>query len=228
MLMFLNEYHVCFHCRTLLHDCQIVWLDNFSNLFRQVMPDAFNGFYHECLWSVCAGMKVKGMDSSSLATLSRNGAVVPALPHNMMSVEQVKVFIQLFESVNNEFGTELFESSLCVKLGVNTIPLKPTVNPDNFPSLKAALLSRDETLASISPFGLFPLNPAANEGLYRLFGLFIGKDGLAHPERYFPVLCDVNLFNRILKVRDIVFSVLLIITSNPHAIPSCVRFEYVF
>jgi len=177
-----------------------MWLDNFSNLFRQTLPDAFNGAFKDCLWSVGAALKIPGMDPSLMTIKKENGVTVPGMPPQILSVQQVKVFLELFEKVNSEFGVELFENSICVKLRVNTVPLKPEVNPDSFPALKTHLLSRNETLQHFHPFGLFDCNPASNDGLYSLFGKFLGAGGLARSDRYFAVLCDVNLFNRMLKV----------------------------
>lgn len=186
--------------RTLLDDCHLVWLDNFSNLFRQTLPDAFNGFFKECLWSVGAALKLPGIEASLLKLKKENGVTVPGMPPQILSVQQVKMFLEMFERVNSDFGVDLFEGSICVKLRVNTVPLKPEVNPESFPALKKNLLSRNETLQHFHPLGLFEMNPASNDGLYALFGKFFGDGGLARSDRYLNVLCDVNLFNRMIKV----------------------------
>ena len=200
-MWFVRFLLVCVH-RNVSLGAHVSWIDNYSNLYHKNVIDSGEGTFRSCLWAVEAVIKFQGSTDVSLQIRKHRvtGVYVPALPSNLFDHTIISKLRDDFLAACTDFGDSFESRSLVSLMNVNSVPLKPTVDPAKFPDLAVYLKTRQSSMDKIYPRSVFRLNPAADVDLLKIISsiqLDLKKKVGMH---YKPILCDVNLFNRALKV----------------------------
>lgn len=153
------------------------------------------------MWACRAVIECNGEYNISLAVRNdKEGAPIPALPDDLFEHSLVQSLRLQFLNACETVGEKYFDSSLVKLFSVNNVPLKPMVKAEDFPEWQRYLNMRDAGLGKLHAEGIIPLNPAADLDLLRILGLFYKETKEDLTPLYHVLLCDVNLFNRSLKV----------------------------
>jgi D-hexose-6-phosphate mutarotase len=179
----------------------VIWLDNYSNLYHRAMVDSIEGTYRDCLWAVEAVMEAN-LPASVTFRLRKDSRdmFTPALPVDLFSDSAVAQLTKSFVEACSFVGEQYFEISLVNQYQVTNVPPKPIVGLNSPQALKEILDDRNSSLDKFHPRDLYPLNPASDIDLVKIIALKQRSiESLAIPS-YVPILADVNIFNRALKV----------------------------
>ena len=129
-----------------------------------------------------------------------NGEIIPALPDDLFAPAAVDELKSDFLKACAVVGESYLSKSLVHLFNVNNVPPKPSVDPSAHPVWSKYLRSRDSSLKKLHPQDIIPLNPAADVDLLRLMGMLHRESEDMVSPSYRVILCDVNIFNRALKV----------------------------
>jgi hypothetical protein len=132
---------------------------------------------------------------------SSSSSFISALPKDLW--QEMPTLEDIMTQVD-QLGDDLFHSSFVVVNHVTSIPLKPHVNPDVDPVLHQVLAQKRDGMADLVPTRLLHLNPASDAGLLQYLILLQQQmeEGGSYHKRYLPLVSDLNIFGRIIKVRQ--------------------------
>jgi hypothetical protein len=175
----------------------VMWVDNFSKIYRINHITMDSGAYRDCLWTGEAIHRYTGRAAVSMNVMhDRNGQVVPIMPRDMF--EQQPRLIAASQAVD-AMGSRLYESSLVLGYNVCNIPLKPSVDAQEYPELYSHLQRREDGLGEFYPTRIAKHNPGSNTGLHSYMQEVYEK--LAETNEYYKVYkADCNIFSRWMKV----------------------------
>ena len=177
------------------------------------------------LWSVSGVMVAKDDRTSSLkCKTTKKGDMMAAHPVDPLHGREL-----LTKKLNalDQQGPSYFQSSICVSRMVNNIP--PYPDPHSFPTdskFRNNLESHINSLGDYTPLGIYPVNPASNEGNCRLLAKFIRdfqneldetiEDQPTTNLPYRIYLTDVNIYPRIMQVHYLSMLTFLSQISSSH------------
>ena len=183
------------------------WVDNYSNITSSAHVSINVGNVRILLWAVealitCAD--VRNVDQQVM--YDDEGNVVGALgPHALAKSDVLRDAITRVD----EEGFNYWDRSIIVSRNVQTVP--PIPSPDAYPTSSQYhqnLQLHINRLKEVTPLGIYPINPASNEGCFRM----LQKSVIHHQqdceywqdEEVTPSYCilvsDVNIYPRWLQV----------------------------
>lgn len=181
----------------------VLWMDNYSHIYRIQHLIRKTGPYRSCLWAGEAVHQYHCPDHPvSLNYISdpRTNRRVLAMPPDLFhELDSIKITLARRDGEGNRY----YDSSLCVKYKVNNVPLKPEVNPEVNPQLAELLAEGRDGLKYFHPMHIYQLNPGSDVGLHRYAAgiAYRIKNVAEMKNRYIPLKVDSNIFYRWLPVR---------------------------
>jgi hypothetical protein len=183
-----------------------MWIDNFLKMYRKTTSNMDRALLADALWTGVAIRKY-AYDDVKMDVMVRRGFVVPAMPPDPFAQtgDMLRLMSQLTE-VDGEMPL-LYDDSLFHMWGCNKIPVQPM--KENLPDDIRQRFDRcPSRLVDFYPEGLIKINCGSNKGLCQVVLEVLKKQGQDTPEpppKYFAMTADLNIFDRIIKVRDHVY-----------------------
>lgn len=200
---------VCLLVRKVRNGPHIYNFDNYSNLIASYIATSNKGAFQNCAWT---GHTLRKLDPVYDMTWQwSRGVLVPAMPDSLFADDLWQVFVDEMTTTDGGGSRYLLKSEV-FKKNVRSFPPKPKVcqemrdaDPEMAELLEAG--SRD-SLDEVYPCDVTVENCGANLGLakilqdiYTAYGV---EDGGC--DDYIPIMVDVNIYHRVLKVRWLLFT----------------------
>ena len=169
----------------------VMWVDNFSKCHAVALQGIASGAFRDCNWTGQAIKVYQGADVS--VDIDR----LPAMPDHIFEAETMS----LVQQTNKEFckqGWKYLAESMVQRFNVNTIPVKPVVDPLSFPDVHVILSESRDGLRNFHPMAILPQNIGSNRGLMLILKHI--SDSRSNPSCYQFLCADCNIFMRIMKV----------------------------
>jgi hypothetical protein len=190
----------CVFCRTVRQAPGTYWLDNFSKPVAVGVGSIDKGVWRDCLWTGRALKRYSGTEPVDMNFLKVDGVVVPAMPDDLMDyMDDLGV---LMKSIEGETPLSYYANSEVVKWDVNLVPLKPVVTKQQDQQLHDLLKAKKDGMVDFFPDEIFKVNVGSNLGLVSLVRKQYDERKMKSDEvkTYTTMLCDINIFDRVLKV----------------------------
>ena len=188
-----------------------LWIDNFSKITKWQIPSAEKDLFVSMLWT---GYALRAYPFEIDMTFKKDplfNEVIPAMPLSPLVyvnkvLQNIKRFVYNRPNPSRRYGT-----SLSVQWSVNNVPVAPDKNNDRIPSrFKEAIGANRDNLRNLYPEKITSENIGSNDGLGRIMKELqeernwrkTGNDENACKE-YSVITADCNIFDRIVKVRQI-------------------------
>jgi hypothetical protein len=181
----------------------VVWIDNFSKMFRMKLATMSKKNLQDALWTGIALRQYMG-PPVDMSVVTKRGFNVSAMPDDPFVLIPQMLDRLCTISAADDRGTmpHLYDSSYLIKWGVNSVPVTPMRR--NLPALVLkAMVATPDRLDNFYPQGLMEHNVGSNIGL----GIVVDKFLKAHghreatpPKKYLAFTVDVNIFDRMIKV----------------------------
>lgn len=173
-----------------------MWIDNFSrNYGNRYLRNAVSA-YQNCQWTVIAkhvlGLKLPKVHDET-------GELIPCLPQDLF--QELDLLIATFAEIVVEEEYMSPESFVVRHRLYSCPPGVPEYRKDEFPELRTAfqmLPTPSNRTQTFVPLRVSDHNISSNVGLLQILTSLIE---LHNAENWLWVLCDINIFKRILKVR---------------------------
>jgi hypothetical protein len=179
------------------------------------VPNLEQGIYSDCLWTGVAIIRwVDSYDDDvditelpdppdlSVQIDSSDGSVVSCMPGTIVDEDGNECIIEALDVLNaNGEGRFRQNRSICLKYDVRNLPLKPVVDKELYPELYNILKCSVDGLDNFYPVGLIQLNIGKNEHLLKILRNYLEELKAARPRRYGVMLCDVAIFQTVVRVR---------------------------
>lgn len=180
------------------HSPHMLWIDNFSKTYTRKVPSLSNAdsVYHDCLWTGVAMRKVDLEDQhlNLEVQYDQQGQLIPAMPEAITNEERIAKIMAWIQYVDEE-GMELYDQ--CCSKDILTIPLTPDKEDAmNIQDYRESI----DGMANLYPVELIEKNIGSNVGLLSIINEMLNEMDTHRPARYVIVLCDINIFERILRV----------------------------
>jgi hypothetical protein len=190
----------------------VTWLDNFSKLYRFVRL-ADNGAYQALRWTVVARLQLpEDFGSARTRWWAEENMIYPVLGNALSNCAE-RAITEL-QSAVPAFENYTYPESMAGRYQIFSWPPKEGDRLDA--ERKAELLEAASSTVDVVPTNILPMDPASNIGLAALLRRV--ADTAYYNDTYETVVCDVNLYKRIIKVCCIVLAVCLIVFTD-HAPP---------
>jgi hypothetical protein len=200
-----NYHQLHCRCRNVKAGLHAIWMDNFSKIIKRQCPSLLNGAWSGCLWTGVAVVKFFAAAATTITmdlVLDEEG-VVPAMPDSLIS--SFGRVMSIGSTLMRETHLK-YDASLCNVLQVNCIPLKPAA-PEGDDRLASILAESRDGVGNLYPEAVLPPNIGSNLGLMSILKGFCDERNVytvTGPDRYYIISCDINIYNRILKVKNFV------------------------
>lgn len=182
----------------------VVWIDNYQKKAKFHNVTFARGNWNDNQWTTkCLFMPPEHLRETTvqLVVLVRDGVVVPAMPNDfMLQVDKFKANMALFGS-----KAQLARQSESYVRNVNNVPLKP--KPCAYPAgpVRTALEANIDGLQNTIPVCITEENIGSNKGFLEV----VRREWQQHQARcaatgvqkYLVLLADINIFDRLLKVK---------------------------
>ena len=185
------------------NEAHVIWIDNFSKLYRTRMIELDKHTLQSLLWT---GIAVKRFaypaEVSDAVMRDFAGLIIPAVSSDPFKHVQ-QLLLLLLDMTQDKEGDfpRLLSNSLMIAWDVKTVPLQPVVAKMHS-SLRPAVLAGYDRMSNFYPLGMSRENIGSNEGLSKIMRkIYIdAKMNLLTCARYTTLSVDVNIYDRILKV----------------------------
>jgi hypothetical protein len=190
----------CRRVRTLPH---VIWIDNFSKMFRMKLASISKKNLQDALWT-CVALRQYMGPAVSMTVVTKRGFDVSAMPDDPFELMPQMINRLLEVSAADARGTmpRLYDSSYLVRWGVNQIPVVPM--RDNLPpEVLRSLQTTPDRLDNFYPEGLLAHNIGSNFGLCTVMDQVLTDRGhrkSTNPKSYLAFTVDINIFDRMIKV----------------------------
>lgn len=174
-----------------------MWIDNFSRIYGNKFVREFRGPFDKCLWTV------SGMHSMSLDLRFRydeNIHVLSCIPGENLFAQKVDLLAEF-----NEFDLGC-SSGDCLPFTLDEVhypPGIPNMHCTKYASADAdfGVHTRELSRVSFVPIGISEDNCGSNLGLLNvIISSLMNNIVDGELQNYTWILCDINIFNRVLKV----------------------------
>lgn len=185
--------------RLLASGANVLWRDNFSKFVARTIPTQEKGTFSSCLWTGAALFHYNTENLSDRVRYDRHGAVVPAMPENILVCREAVV--DGLRSVVAE-GHRYYDNSLVARYDVRTVPLK--IDGKRFPDMNCTVNHARSKMSIVHPQELIGTNIGSNRGLLSVIRKYYDEYNMAGAQgdcvRYLSLNVDENIFWRVLKV----------------------------
>lgn len=190
----------------------VMWLDNFSKTYGAAVQGILQGAYASCLW-MGRGVKVYVGDVVDLQAEN--------IPTGMPTILFTKTTLAALTVVMQQLDAKQwsYDDSYCVLHGIVTVPPKREVSLAQNPVLHKQLKEHRDGMNNFHPFDIIDSNPGKNEDLVRYFKKHHFDPLVMDPTLPVQVLmCDVNIYFRIVKVAQCLVCLRVRVPSLNHII----------
>ena len=181
----------------------VIWLDNFSKMFRTRMGSMGADSMHKMLWT---GVAIKRFPHTPPETCDvmrdASGFVIPAMASNpFVYIPELVDLLTTYTQTGTMDYIPVHGTSLMVRWNAHQVPLYPDLTRVH-PALRATIEKCNDNMADFYPQGLDPNNIGSNIGLSRVVRRFYTERGmnLVTCPKYTMFTVDVNIYDRMLKV----------------------------
>jgi hypothetical protein len=185
-------------CRELRSKPHVMWVDNFSKLYRVMHNTEDVGAYHDCLWTGEAiHMYTGGLQIDMSQRFHDDGSIISIMPDNMFDKSPNLLYAC---TKVDALGSTLWSTSTVKVYGVNNIPLKPVLPRARNPALYDHLQKREDGVGEFIPTQLYKMNPGSDTGLHAYMRMINNKYTEGTRRDYTIYKADCNIFSRWCKV----------------------------
>ena len=177
----------------------VLWVDNYSKVFRKSVPTTNKGRYNTCLWTGYAAFVCDTPNIQTTLLKNRDGMVIPGMPDNLCSeesVDQVKAGITF---VSNNIRKYYYES-VVLQYDVANVP--PKINTNIHTRLRTVVEHVKNSTKNVHPLKLLKRDIGSNAGLISVLVDICETYGVVDQSctDYVILNVDSNIYWRILKV----------------------------
>ena len=169
----------------------VMWVDNFSKCYAVALQGIASGAFRDCNWT---GQAIKVYQGDAVS-VDLGG--VPAMPDRIFDTGTAMAVQETIGNLCQE-GWLFLPMSLVTRFKVNTIPVKPVVDPLSHPELQSILNESRDGLRNFHPMSIMPQNIGSNRGLMMILKHI--SDSRPNTSSYQFLCADCNIFMRIMKV----------------------------
>jgi hypothetical protein len=173
-----------------------MWLDNFSKIYACNVQGIDVGAFKDCLWTGIAAHQYFGPPVNLALCAAMPGSPLTAM--NDQDSARLSLAMKRFDASS----PLRHATSVCVRFGVNRVPLKPVVSIDSDRKLHKYLQESRDGMRHFHPVRIATDNIGSNAGLLRLLRK-MSEDHQSAPvcdrKRVFLAV-DINIYWRIMKV----------------------------
>lgn len=184
-----------------------IWVDNFSKIYGHQIPSMHQGQYTNGNWTGVAIQKYAGSANVSMKCMFKRNQLIPAMPSRLLlRGKDVRQLLEVVESTMTD-GNYL-KSSLCERLDIRNLPLKPVVDRILNPEQHERLQKSNDGAVNLYPVEINQFNIGSNRGMLQVILKLAQDYGSQDDHKYTDhedmtyayVNSDVNIFYRCLKV----------------------------
>jgi hypothetical protein len=194
--------------RKLTEGAHTTWIDNFSKVYAAGLQGILTPSYAECLWT---GVAIRPYAGSKVFDLHPDHQVTDdCMPEDLFDDGIENRLFKLVENQmqscvkrNDDGDVRMMEKSWCVRMKVNSVPLKPHVNEVDSKYLRRVLNESRDGMTFFRPQAILPHNIGSNRGLLQILrdrmDVYANNKADGKP-RLDIINSDPNIFARIIKV----------------------------
>lgn len=188
-----------------------IWIDNFCKKFKHRRQTLAYDSYQQTLWTVW-GYKISCDQSTDFNfQLADDGSVIPICPDTWISQEHsgaIRLMMRMVaEKAKGDYIMNAVDGNdgwaLCI--GINNVPLKfvdaqnPVYNPQYHDDwIRCNTADGEDGLTFFRPLGITKDNIGSNVGFFKAMQTLLDRH--KNDGRYYIILSDINIFDRIVKV----------------------------
>lgn len=177
----------------------VLWVDNFSKVFRKSIPRAADGTYNSCMWTGYAAFVAEDSNVQTTLLVAPNGRTVPGMPSELCSAVSVARVKEGIEYVHADLRTQ-YDGSVVLLYDVRNVP--PKIDTKRHIQMKHIVDHVKNSTHNVHPLKLFKKNIGSNEGLIAVLADIAKTYGMVDDtcSDYVTLNVDENIYWRILKV----------------------------
>ena len=177
----------------------VLWVDNFSKVFRKSIPRASDGTYNSCLWTGFAAFVAPDSNVKSTLMKMPSGHIVPGMPSRIGSVTSIRQVKAGIVYVHSNIRT-YYDQSVVLRYDVRNVP--PKIDTRRHTELKSVIEHKNNSTHNVHPLKLFKQNIGSNAGLISVLSDIARTYGMLDDtyNEYVTLNVDENIYWRILKV----------------------------
>ena len=169
----------------------VMWVDNFSKCHAVALQGIASGAFRDCNWTGQAIKVYQGPD------VSVDIDSLPAMPDHIFDTGTASIVRRSIRTLCKQKWKYL-QQSWVERFKVNTVPVKPVVDPLAFPNLHQVLNESRDGLRNFHPMAIMPQNIGSNRGLMLILKHI--SDSRSNASGFQFLCADCNIFMRIMKV----------------------------
>lgn len=169
----------------------VMWVDNFSKCHAVALQGIASGAFRDCNWTGQAIKVYQGPD------VSVDIDSFPAMPDHIFDTGTASIVRRRIRTLCKQKWKYL-QQSWVERFKVNTVPVKPVVDPLAFPNLHRILNESRDGLRNFHPMAIMPQNIGSNRGLMLILKHI--SDSRSNASGFQFLCADCNIFMRIMKV----------------------------
>ena len=177
----------------------VLWVDNFSKVFRKSIPTSSTGTYNSCLWTGYAAFVVDDDRVKTSILKNHRGQIVQGMPTDPCDAERVSQVIDGLQYVHADMRS-YYDGSTVKRFDVRNVP--PKIDTKRHIDMKHIVEDPKNSTQNVHPLKLFKKNIGSNEGLISVLSDIAATYGLINNtcSDYVILNVDENIYWRIMKV----------------------------
>ena len=177
----------------------VLWVDNFSKVFRKSIPTSSTGTYNSCLWTGYAAFVVDDDRVKTSILKNHRGQIVQGMPTDPCDAERVIQVIDGLQYVHADMRS-YYDGSTVKRFDVRNVP--PKIDTKRHIDMKHIVEDPKNSTQNVHPLKLFKKNIGSNEGLISVLSDIAATYGLINNtcSDYVILNVDENIYWRIMKV----------------------------
>ena len=177
----------------------VLWVDNFSKVFRKSIPTTSTGTYNSCLWTGYAAFVVDDHRVNTALITDRRGLLIHGMPLEPCNEETVIQVNEGLKWVHNTMRS-YYDVSTVKRYDVRNVP--PKIDTKRHAEMKITIEDQKNSLHNVHPLKLFKKNIGSNEGLISVLSDICSTYGITNStcSDYLILNVDENIYWRIMKV----------------------------
>ena len=185
--------------RKIVKMAHVLWVDNFSKVFRKSIPTSSTGTYKSCLWTGYAAFIVDDDRVNTTIITNHRGLPVHGMPSDPCDAERVTEVVAGLQYVHADMRS-YYDSSTVKRFDVRNVP--PKIDTKRHIEMKRSVDDPKNSTQNVHPLKLFKKNIGSNEGLISVLSDIAATYGLINNtcSDYVILNVDENIYWRIMKV----------------------------
>ena len=185
--------------RKIVKMAHVLWVDNFSKVFRKSIPTSSTGTYNSCLWTGYAAFIVDDDRVNTTIITNHRGLPVHGMPSDPCDAERVTEVVAGLQYVHADMRS-YYDSSTVKRFDVRNAP--PKLDTKRHIKMKRSVDDPKNSTQNVHPLKLFKKNIGSNEGLISVLSDIAATYGLINNtcSDYVILNVDENIYWRIMKV----------------------------